>query len=120
MDTSDIAAATLGLVIAKVERDRQRGIVLWMVDCDDGRGDTRVAITADPEQLVLRLTVDTVAGMPDLPVVGVPAKLTPLSFRGMPEAQLAALVTLPRDRFHTADELRAHGVELRPKEATPI
>jgi hypothetical protein len=101
--------------LATVAADRAAGVGLWQVLVFlPNDPETRVAITADPEGFPVRLARRALAGLDDVAAhIEVGLFVVPIQFPATcPEAQLAAVLTLPRERVLTLAEVTAHGVSL--------
>jgi hypothetical protein len=96
------------------QRERERGVVLWAAFVFDGVGCIGFGVTEHPDTLLALMTdqVEHARRRGELPA-GLGASVVPLAFSpGCPLEQLVAVLGLPRDTIHTAEQLQAAGVWL--------
>jgi hypothetical protein len=108
-------AAKVERFVAILRQDRAAGVTLWqvLVMVPDA-AENHYAVTSTPERFLTALVHGEVA-VPDARPGGYEALgigVMPLALDAPDDAQLAALLTLPRDRVLTRAEVAAHGVTI--------
>jgi len=102
-----------------IDADRRTGVTLWQILVFiPGQEENWAAISADPHQFAMALNagdIDLPRRLNDGAIAGM--LVLPVTFEACSETQLAAALTLPRERVFTMQQLRDHGitVELIPK-----
>jgi hypothetical protein len=95
------------------QRQADHGVAVWAVYVFADVGCIGFAVTEHPGALVDRLEHDVCDAQArgDALPPGLAISVTPLVFAsGAPLEQLVAVLELPRDALHTAEQLRAAGV----------
>ncbi len=108
-------AAKVDRFVATLDADRRAGVTLWQILVQPpGSSDNHYAVTSEPERFIAALIRGEViipqSGPPKWDLVGI--GVLPLALETCPDSQLAAVLTLPRDRVLTRAEVTAHGVTI--------